>query len=188
MSKIRQRLQPISRRAILVVMTIDRRAAVESVAGYFVPCDQGDDTFEEMINGRWSPGYGTTCTYLTSAALHFAGCRDPRLVNWDDPQGRTSYRIGKGIEVLFFGGRAVGCWVDDAPGLEPQRGDIVYQSNGTPKSEHVEIFWGISGSTYEGRRGGPDQRARRAVRADGDAHRLRRARPRRGAAREHPRG
>lgn len=110
-------------------------------AEYFVPGDYGDARFEEMLNGRWTPGpkSGTTCGYLPGAGLFLAGARDDRLVNYDDPDGATAYKDAANISKIVQGARAVGAWVDDAPGREPKRGDIAFLSNGPSITEHVEI-------------------------------------------------
>jgi hypothetical protein len=118
---------------------VNRRDAVLRVADYFVPSDWGDDRFAELVAGHWTPGAGTTCTYLPAAALYLVGCRDERLVNHDDDQGRTAFTVAAGVSKLVQGARAIGAWVDDAPGREPQPGDVVFISNGPPLTEHVEL-------------------------------------------------
>jgi hypothetical protein len=118
---------------------MSRRDAVRRVAEYFVPSDWGDERFAEMVAGHWAPGAGTTCTYLPAAALYLAGCRDDRLVNHDDDEGRTAFTVAAGVSKLVQGARALGAWVDDAPGREPKEGDVAFISNGPPLTEHVEL-------------------------------------------------
>ena len=100
----------------------------------------GDDLFAELVDGQYTPGgTGTTCPYLPAAALFYLGCRDPGLVNRDDPEGLTKFEYGdktNGISKLYYGGKAAGCWVDDGPGREPQEGDIYYVIG----PEHVGHF------------------------------------------------
>lgn len=92
-----------------------------------------------MIDGHWAPGAGTTCTYLPAAGLYYVGARERRLVNHDDELGSTAFEIGLGVSKLVQGARAVGAWVDHAPGREPKAGDIAFLSNGPPLTEHVEV-------------------------------------------------
>ncbi len=139
---------------------MDRRAAVDRIIAYFFPVradgrrwiQWGEALFAELINGRWQPGAGTTCAYLTAIVLYLLGARDFDLVNFDDPEGATKFEFGNtrnGISKLVNGAKKLGAWVDDGPGREPARNDLVYMSAGTSASEHVEVFRGIDGSTWE---------------------------------------
>lgn len=118
---------------------IDRRAAAARVVDAYVPSDYGDANFSAIINGRWSPGGGTTCSYLPALCLYLAGCRAPELVNFDDVNGGTTWDVGAGISKLVQGARRLGCWVDDGPGREPSRMDVAFISNGPPLTEHVAV-------------------------------------------------
>ena len=148
-------------------MKTDRRQAFLRAVDHFVPSAWGDDVFVELVNGRWAPDptSGTTCGYLPAAALYLAGARDNRLVNYDDPEGLTRWEVAQGISKLFGGAKAVGAWVDDAPGVEPQEGDVLFYSSGPPATEHVEIFRGLTGRTLQASAAGQGSRARQEVKA-----------------------
>jgi hypothetical protein len=118
---------------------IDRRAAAARFVAHYFPSDCGDPLFAEIINGRWSPGAGTTCTYPCALLLFLLGCFAPELVNYDAPNGATRFDIGAGVSKIVQGARALGCWVDDGPGREPGFGDIGFLSQGPPLTEHVLI-------------------------------------------------
>lgn len=152
---------------------MSRRAAVLRVVEHFVPSDWGDDRFAEMIDGHWEPGAGTTCTYLPAAALYFAGARERRLVNHDDDLERTAFEIGAGVSKLVQGARAIGAWVDDAPGREPKAADIAFLSNGPPITEHVEVVLDPAGwkAAAAGQTNGRGEQAARVVMREVDDRR-----------------
>jgi hypothetical protein len=69
---------------------MDCRAPAHRLIDAVVPSDFGDEKFATIINGRNSPGYGTTCAYLPALLLWSLGCRQNALVNYDDPGGLTT--------------------------------------------------------------------------------------------------
>src|SRR5262249_40752259 len=105
--------------------------------------DYGDEQFADLLNGRWQPGGGTTCTFPPHRMLNLLGCRDNRLVNFDSDDGLTRWEMGAGgglgVSKLYYGAKAVGCWVDDGHGRDRSHGDIYFISNGPPATEHVGI-------------------------------------------------
>lgn len=136
--------------------SFDVRAAAERVVDYFVPSEYAEERFLELIDNHWQPGGGTTCAYLTAKILVLLGCREPDLVNHDDPEGlgRIRFEFGNtrnGVSKLVAGAKALGCWVGDGAGREPARMDLVYMTvpgkEGT--ADHVEVFRAIDGATWE---------------------------------------
>lgn len=119
--------------------TLDRRAAFDRYVATYFPSDYGDEAFTEILHGRWSPGGGTTCTYPWHHFWALLGCRDDRLVNFDSADGYTRWVSAGGVSKIVQGAKAIGAWVDDAPGREPQRGDVCFLADSarTPASEHV---------------------------------------------------
>jgi len=137
-------------------MSFDVRAAAERVVDHYVPSEYPDDRFLDLVDHHWQPGAGTTCAYLTAKVLVLLGCREPDLVNHDDPEalGRIRFEYGdtrNGVSKLFAGAKALGCWVPDGDGREPARMDLVYMTvpgkEGT--ADHVEVFRAIDGATWE---------------------------------------
>ena len=137
-------------------MGFDVRAAAERVVDHYVPSKYPEERFLELIDNRWQPGGGTTCAYLTAKVLVLVGCREPDLVNHEDPEalGRIRFEFGdtrNGVSKLVAGAKALGCWVGDGAGREPARMDLVYMTvpgkEGT--ADHVEVFRAIEGSTWE---------------------------------------
>jgi hypothetical protein len=111
------------------------RQAIDMV----VPCDEGDERFELMTNGSYAHGYGTTCGYL----CHFQiGCRDPSLVNWNDPASGLSYHVGQNISMIVNGAKKLDAWRSGPADIKPY--DIVFTENYAggkgSGSEHVFIF------------------------------------------------
>lgn len=137
-------------------MGFDVRAAAERVVDHYVPSKYPEERFLELIDNRWQPGGGTTCAYLTAKILVLVGCREPDLVNHEDPEalGRIRFEFGdtrNGVSKLVAGAKALGCWVGDGAGREPARMDLVYMTvpgkEGT--ADHVEVFRAIEGTTWE---------------------------------------
>lgn len=133
--------------------TFDRRRAVYRILQAFLPSAYGDDKFAEIIDGHWAPGAGTTCAYLTALILTMLGCRDGRIVNRDDPEGkgRCVFEYGdknNGVSKLYYGGQKAAVWVNDGPDQEPRYGDLVYMWDGTNDGAHVEVVLTIEGSTW----------------------------------------
>ena len=137
-------------------MGFDVRAAAERVVDHYVPSKYPEERFLELIDNRWQPGGGTTCAYLTAKVLVLVGCREPDLVNHEDPEalGRIRFEFGdtrNGVSKLVAGAKALGCWVGDGAGREPARMDLVYMTvpgkEGT--ADHVEVFRAIEGTTWE---------------------------------------
>jgi hypothetical protein len=148
-------------------MVFDMRAAAERVVDHYVPSEYPDERFLDLIDNHWQPGAGTTCAYLTAKVLVLLGCREPDLVNHDDPEGlaRIRFEFGNtrnGISKLVAGAKALDCWVADGVGREPARMDLVYMTvpgkEGT--ADHVEVFRAIDGSTWEAAAAGQGTRER----------------------------
>jgi hypothetical protein len=116
------------------------RASAFSIVRSVVPSDWGEARFERMTGGRYTPGYGSTCGFLTSYLLWALGCRAPEIVNRDDPRWGLHYEAGANISRLVGGAKALGAWRDGPGGI--RLGDIYFITNeaGDPSSEHVGVF------------------------------------------------
>lgn len=73
----------------------------------------------------------STCGLYVRGVLHAAGIRAPELA--------APYVPGSVFDRLLSLGRRMNCWVDAAPGLHPEPGDIVFFGLDTPSSGHVGI-------------------------------------------------
>ena len=110
-----------------------------------VPSDYGSPTFERITGGKFTPGFGSTCGFLVSAALEAIGCTTDVILNRDGaigPNGEpTSYVPGANISRFVAGAKALGAWKTLATNPEgPKRGDLCYCSDGVnPHSEHVFV-------------------------------------------------
>lgn len=110
-----------------------------------VPCVTGSPAFEEITQGlslqaEKDKQFLSTCTHLCAWMLEILGYADPRVVNRNNVARRTTYAVGKGISRLYYGGIAAGVFKSWAAKKDLHRGDIIYVSDGSPSSEHVEIF------------------------------------------------
>jgi len=145
--------------------SFDIRAAAERIVDCYVPSEYPDERFLDLVNGRWQPGGGTTCAYLTAKVLVLLGCREPDFVNHDDPEGlgRIRFEFGdtrNGVSKLVAGAKALGCWVADGAGREPARMDLVYMTvpGKAGTADHVEVFRQIEGATWEAAAAGQGSR------------------------------
>jgi hypothetical protein len=100
------------------------RSAAVALCGSYLPCNRGDPHFNEIA--RDYGGIGTTCGYLPAWMLWRLGCRDPRIVNRNEPADGLTYRPAMNIEDLVRGGQAIGSWRLYRLGNEPKGGDILY--------------------------------------------------------------
>jgi len=105
----------------------------------YVPSTTGDDKFAEIAKDYG--GSGTTCGYLCHWLMWRMGCRDPKMVNRDEPSDGLHYVPGANISRIFANPH----FVHYKPGLgmTPDNGDIVFLSDGPPDTEHVYVSTGV---------------------------------------------
>lgn len=128
------------------VLTPDEVPAfIVDLVNLYVPCDQGDDKFTEIAKGYVYP-YGTTCGFLVQWALWRSGCRNPKIVNREEPDDGLKFHNGMNLAMLWNNGRApFEMWTPD---MEFEPGDILYISDllnvpqHNPNTEHVFIYMG----------------------------------------------
>jgi hypothetical protein len=155
-----------------------QREYIQTLAHMYKHAKVGDPQFIEICQGRAEPmakagQLFSTCGEFAMFLLDRAGYRGP-ILNRDldepDPNGtgwlRRKWKRGKNIYMLFTKARKEGVFVEYLlsrdKGKRPNRGDIIYVSNGTPKTEHVFYFDGINTGpfgeelwvTIDGGRGG----------------------------------
>lgn len=126
----------------------ERRPYVAAVLNYLVPSKVGDAKFAFITQGRATAArrakqFFSTCGELGMAVLYCVGYRGPNL-NRDmtaevDGVDR-SYKFGANMRYLFSNMKRDGLFVQYEKGLTPKVGDIIFLSNGPPKTEHVCIF------------------------------------------------
>ncbi len=117
-------------------------AAVRAV----VPSVYGSARFRLLTGGSWGPGGGTTCAFLCAWCLYFAGCRDPRIVNYEAPATGLRFHVSEGISRLIDGARTLGALDTTAARFRPLPGDFLFLTEGPPHTEHVEVFLGFTKS------------------------------------------
>ncbi len=103
-----------------------------------VPSDWGSAAFASIVDGHYSPGFGTTCAYLIAWLLWALGCRDAAIVNRDDAASGLRYRVGEGVSRVVNGAKALGAWRDGCAGIKP--GDPFFLSLGPAITEHLAVF------------------------------------------------
>jgi hypothetical protein len=115
------------------VMVENARFACNGPAGR----SQGDPIFEEVVEGRqrWT-GY-SSCGDLVHWCLRRAGLRDERVLNREDDDGATPWRVSVNVSRLVYAtGHAFSWWRSGDPlGLQP--GDMALV--GENGQEHVFI-------------------------------------------------
>lgn len=116
-----------------------------------VPSHYPLDAFQEMTGGKFQPGFGSSCGFLTSYALMAVGCRDTRILNRE--VDGLAYTPGDNISRLVNGAKALGCWRTMADG-EPDVGDLIFCSNGPPLTEHVFVLSSNDGDHWHSYDGG----------------------------------
>ncbi|WP_376096213.1 hypothetical protein ACE7GA_04470 [Roseomonas sp. CCTCC AB2023176] len=137
-----------------------RRRAHELVTGV-LPFTRGDPTYQKVCAG-YSPGYGTSCTFLPHWMLLQLGVskdNDTRgvkgthrgLINREDASRGTKIVPGDGVSVIA-NSKAFVRRTAANKGAMPQRGDIVIiQADPYKQSyEHVFVFLGtIDDGTWD---------------------------------------
>lgn len=120
------------------------RDYVEHLITTYVPSDTGDEMFTEIAKDYG--GAGTTCGFLCHWLMWRIGCRDPKVVNRNEPKDGLRYAVGQNISKIYSGGY----FERFKPGTEPKYGDIVFTSNGPPLTEHVFVF--LSSEVRDGKK------------------------------------
>jgi hypothetical protein len=132
-----------------------RDAALRLLSDY-LPCSttgEGAARFHEIAKDYG--GIGTTCGYLTGWLLWRLGCRDPQIVNRDEPSEGLHYKVGMNIADLVSGGKALGAWRTQEGGARPSPGDLCYYATDPPTGdppnyhEHVNVAVDCSGDEWK---------------------------------------
>lgn len=124
-----------------------RKQPLEDIRDYlvdllrlYVPCDAGDEHFEEIAQGRerQTPIY-SSCGDLVHWALYRAGYRGP-VLNRSVPAEHLKWDMGLNLDHILSGGRKVGAWVDWKADLLPAPGDacMIFDPQ---KPNHEHVFW-----------------------------------------------
>lgn len=116
------------------------RAQALSACNDVVPSDYGDVTFEVLTGGKFTPGFGSTCGFLTSYVLMRIGCSDATILNREVPEYGLKYTPGDNISRLVSGAKALNCWKTIQADGPPSQMDLVFYSNGPANTEHVNVF------------------------------------------------
>ncbi len=116
-----------------------------------VPSHYPLDPFQRMTGGKFQPGFGSSCGFLTSYVLMAVGCRDRAILNRE--VDGLIYTPGDNISRLVGGAKQLGCWRTMVDG-EPQQGDLVFCSNGPPLTEHVFCLSSNDGDHWHSYDGG----------------------------------
>lgn len=122
-------------------------------ASWCCPSKYPDAIFQEMTGGKFQPGFGSSCGFLTSYVLLQIGVRDERILNRDVPEYGLKYTPGDNISRLVNGGKTLGAWRTVENDGEPLPGDLVFCSNGPANTEHVFCFRssdGVNWNSYDG--------------------------------------
>lgn len=137
-----------------------QREYLQTLAHLYKHAKVGDPQFIEICQGRAEPMRDagvlfSTCGEFAHFLLQRAGYRGPILnrtlyePDGDVLRGKVvrKWKQGKNIYMLFTKARKEGVFVEyqlsKNKAKRPSTGDIVYVSNGTPKTEHVFYFDGV---------------------------------------------
>lgn len=130
------------------------RSKVAGIMNGVVPSKYPDANFQAVTGGKFAPGYGSSCGFLPSYLWSELGVTNCLILNRDFDD--CTYIPGANISKIVNGGKVLGCYVNpkDAPGEVPQRGDVIFCSNGPPNTEHVFVFDRVEGDQWFGWDGG----------------------------------
>lgn len=137
---------------------------------HVVPSQYPRAEFQEMTGGKFEPGFGSSCGFLTNYVLMAIGCRDARILNRE--VDGLAYMPGANISRLVGGAKTLGCWRTMSEG-EPTTGDLIFCSNGPPSTEHVFVLSSNDGDHWHSYDGGSpaadrsQENTRQRVGADG---------------------
>ena len=132
-----------------LVHEIDREELGGLVAEYldqYVPSVTGSPEFEYITQGQSlqmerAKKFLSTCPFLCHMLLaEGLGCADARFVNRTITARRLNWDIGQGISKLYYGGQKANVFETYKGTNPPLKGDIIYVSEGTTDTEHVEVF------------------------------------------------
>jgi hypothetical protein len=124
-----------------VVMVENARFACNGSVGR----NQGDAVFEEVVEGRQAWAGYSSCGDLIHWCLRRAGLRDERVLNREDDEGATPWRVSINVSRLVYAtGHAFSWWRSGgALGLRP--GDMALV--GENGQEHVFLVADVDGDT-----------------------------------------
>jgi len=132
-----------------------QREYIQTLAHMYKHAKVGDPQFIEICQGRAEPcakrnELFSTCGEFAHFLLDRAGYLGP-ILNRDlfDVMGDKArkWKSQKNISYLFYRGRKEGVFVEyqlsKNKSKRPSTGDIIYVSNGPPRTEHVFYFDGV---------------------------------------------
>lgn len=113
----------------------------------WLPSQYGDPYFEFITQGRSMAArkvksFFSTCGELLMAVMYCMGYRGACL-NRDldaDDGGPRTYQFGMNMNYIYFRSRREKLFTRFEGEAKPKMGDLVFASNGTPRSEHVFVF------------------------------------------------
>ncbi len=115
------------------------RDGVVALCREYVGGSVGDPKFEEVTQGRADAPRYSACGDLINFVLYRIGCRDPSIVNRNEPQDGLEWHVGENISRPVSGAKRVGAWVDYVSGLLPKPGDCALIGAWPDEIEHVFV-------------------------------------------------
>lgn len=119
----------------------------------YIPCDIRSAKLFEITQGlaqraKKEGKFLSTCGFVAFWLGYRLGCRDLTWLNRDLPE-TTTYEYINGLNMSKFdgGGRKAGYVINWDRGASPELCDMLFLSNGPPKTEHVCVWLG---ERYEG--------------------------------------
>lgn len=135
----RRKLEQVRNRAVdLALHAVDRKGR-----------DVGDPVHEEVTQGRTKNNEirrrrgskevpYSSCGDLAHWMLYHLGCRDPLLVNREEPQDGLRWVIGANVSRIRFSPHFILC--SNHPDARPSHGDILLVVGAAAGSEHVSVL------------------------------------------------
>jgi hypothetical protein len=149
-----------------------QREYIQTIAHMCKHAKVGDPIFTDICQGRakWAKKANalfSTCGEFAQYLIFRAGYRGPILNRTvKEVNFKKKWVVGKNITYIVSRGRKAGAFIEyqlsKNKGKRPDIGDIIYVSNGPPRTEHVFYFdgidWGPNGEelwvTIDGGQGG----------------------------------
>ncbi len=100
---------------------------VEHACNGMIGRNLGDSVFNEVTESRAGSKNYSSCGDLCAWLLARLGCRDEKLVNRNDDEGKTPWQSGVNISKLVYG--SGNAWTACTPTQTPKPGDIVWIGN-----------------------------------------------------------
>lgn len=125
---------------------VDRARVVQLVRAY-VGYHQGEQQFEEVTQGRQTPGY-SACGDLWNFVLERIGVRDPAVVNRNIPSAGIKWQDQKNLSTPYGGAVKNKAWTVYKPGLVPNVGDLVLIGTYPQQIQHALVHLGNEGNEW----------------------------------------